>query len=189
MASVIKIGVIDDDRMFRGSVVSWLTAETKIRATAFPSLPEFLAAGSAPGIVTLDLHLGDGSMPGENVRALTAAGHKVVVMTVVPPKQWIGDVTAAGYDFAAPRRRDTKAWSVVAAVLAEGLTYDHRPGCGCSRLPSFRPRTQAQVRVRRRAAERLGLPLSVTLARRDAFTPESRDEQPPSPSAGKRDAT
>ncbi|MFD6553289.1 hypothetical protein ACFWNJ_26670, partial [Streptomyces sp. NPDC058398] len=32
----------------------------------------------------------------------------------------------AGYDFAAPRRRDTKAWSVVATVLAEGLTYDHR---------------------------------------------------------------
>lgn len=96
MASVIEIGVIDDDRMFRGSVVSWLTAETEIRATAFPSLPEFLAAGSAPGIVTLDLHLGDGSMPGENVRVLTAAGHKVVVMTVVPPKEWIGDVTAAG---------------------------------------------------------------------------------------------
>ncbi|MFF1367845.1 hypothetical protein [Streptomyces virginiae] len=95
----------------------------------------------------------------------------------------------AGYDFAAPRRRDKKAWSVVAAVLAEGLTYDHRPGCGCSRLPSFRPRTQAQVRVRRRAAERLGLPLSVTLARRDAFTPEIRDEQPPSSSTGKRDTT
>ncbi|PYC75865.1 hypothetical protein C7C46_23380 [Streptomyces tateyamensis] len=82
----------------------------------------------------------------------------------------------AGYDFAAPRRRDTKAWSVVAAVLAEGLTYDHRPGCGCSRVPSYRPRTRAQLRIRRRAAKQLGLPLSVTLARRDAFTPESRDE-------------
>ncbi|MER5887482.1 hypothetical protein ABT160_27015 [Streptomyces sp. NPDC001941] len=91
----------------------------------------------------------------------------------------------AGYDFAAPRRRDAKAWSVVATVLAEGLTYDHRPGCGCSRLPSFRPRTPAQVRVRRRAAERLGLPLSVVLARRDAFTPESRDEDHRPPSATK----
>jgi hypothetical protein len=90
----------------------------------------------------------------------------------------------AGYDFAAPRRRDTKAWSVVATLLAEGLTYDHRPGCGCSPLPSFRPRTRAQVRVRRQAAKRLGLPLSVTLARRDAFTPESRDEYPsPQPAA------
>ncbi len=100
-----------------------------------------------------------------------------------------GQLAFAGYDFAAPRRRDTKAWSVVATVLAEGLTYDHRPGCGCSRLPSFRPRTQAQVRVRQRAAERLGLPLPVTLARRDAFTPESHDEQPLAPPAAKRDAT
>ncbi|KDN88096.1 hypothetical protein [Kitasatospora cheerisanensis] len=89
-----------------------------------------------------------------------------------------GQLAFAGFDFAAPRRRDTKAWSVVAAVLAEGLTYDHRPGCGCTHLPSYRPRTRAQLRVRRRAAERLGLPLAVTLARRDAFTPESRDEPP-----------
>ncbi|SEM44425.1 hypothetical protein [Streptacidiphilus jiangxiensis] len=93
----------------------------------------------------------------------------------------------AGFDFAAPRRRDTKAWSVVATVLAEKLTYDHRPGCGCSKLPSFRPRTRAQVRERRRAAERLALPLSVTLARRDAFTPETRDEQPPAPPTAERD--
>ncbi|RDS66480.1 hypothetical protein DWC19_04495 [Streptomyces sp. M7] len=99
------------------------------------------------------------------------------------------ELVFAGYDFAAPRRRDAKAWSVVATVLAEGLTYDHRPGCGCSRLPSFRPRTQSQVRVRRRAAERLGLPLSVTLARRDAFTPESRDEHPPAQLAAEPDMT
>ncbi|RKE22976.1 hypothetical protein [Streptomyces sp. TLI_171] len=89
-----------------------------------------------------------------------------------------GELAYAGYDFAAPRRTDGKAWSVVAAVLAEGLSYDHRPGCGCTRLPSYRPRTRAQLRVRRRAAERLGVPLSVTLARRDASTPESRDERP-----------
>ncbi|GAA2086011.1 hypothetical protein GCM10009759_06360 [Kitasatospora saccharophila] len=94
-----------------------------------------------------------------------------------------GELVFAGHDFAAPRRRDTKAWSVVAAVLAEGLTYDHRPGCGCTRLPSFRPRTRAQVRARRRAAERLGVPLAVALARRDALTPEARDEQPSAPPA------
>ncbi|MFJ9547634.1 hypothetical protein [Streptomyces erythrochromogenes] len=99
------------------------------------------------------------------------------------------ELVFAGYDFAAPRRRDAKAWSVVATVLAEGLTYDHRPGYGCSRLPSFRPRTPSQVRVRRRAAEQLGLPLAVTLARRDVFTPESRDELPSSPSAAQPDTT
>ncbi|MFJ1757156.1 hypothetical protein [Kitasatospora sp. NPDC088134] len=90
-----------------------------------------------------------------------------------------GELAFAGYDFAAPRRRDVRAWSVVAAVLAEGLTYDHRPGCGCTHLPSFRPRTRAQLRARQRAARATGLPLAVTLARRDPATPELRDETPP----------
>ncbi|MFF9981101.1 hypothetical protein [Streptomyces erythrochromogenes] len=45
------------------------------------------------------------------------------------------------------------------------------------------------MRVRRRAAERLGLPLAVALTRRDAFTPESRDELPSSPAAARPDTT
>ncbi|MEU9382028.1 hypothetical protein AB0D38_13945, partial [Streptomyces sp. NPDC048279] len=40
-----------------------------------------------------------------------------------------------------PTNDTLEARSVVATVLAEGLTYDRRHRCGCSRLPSFRPRT------------------------------------------------
>ncbi|MFD9240396.1 hypothetical protein ACFV0D_00355 [Streptomyces sp. NPDC059556] len=80
----------------------------------------------------------------------------------------------AGHDFAAPRRRDTKAWTVVAAVLDAGLRYEGRGPCGCARNPAFRPRTRAEVRVRRITAERTGAPLADVLGRTDPQTPDRR---------------
>jgi hypothetical protein len=44
-----------------------------------------------------------------------------------------------GHDFAGPRRRDTKAWTVVAAALDAGLRYEGREPCGCGKEPKFRP--------------------------------------------------
>ncbi len=64
-----------------------------------------------------------------------------------------------------------RGWSVVAAVLAEGLRYEGRSACGCGREPKFRPRTRAELRARRLAAVRDGLPLSETLSRPDPLTP------------------
>ncbi|WP_443053448.1 hypothetical protein [Streptomyces sp. NBC_00285] len=82
-----------------------------------------------------------------------------------------GPLTCAGHDFAAPARRDVKAWSVVAAVLAAGLRYEGFEPCGCGREPKFRPRTRAQLRARRIAATREGTPLAVVLERRDPQLP------------------
>ncbi|MFI8004014.1 hypothetical protein [Streptomyces sp. NPDC086010] len=79
-------------------------------------------------------------------------------------------MACAGHDFAAPRRRDTKAWSVVAVVLSAGLRYEGREPCGCDSDPKFRPRTRAQLRERRIAAVRTGIPLADALERRDAQT-------------------
>jgi hypothetical protein len=76
----------------------------------------------------------------------------------------------AGHDFAAPRRRDTGAWSVVAAVLTAGLRYEGRESCGCGKEPEFRPRTRAQLRARRIAAARAGVPLADMLGRADPVT-------------------
>ncbi|MFG2333046.1 hypothetical protein ACGFMM_25960 [Streptomyces sp. NPDC048604] len=72
-------------------------------------------------------------------------------------------LACAGHDFAAPPRRDARAWSVVAAVLAEGLRYEGRSTCGCTREPRPRPRTPAQLRSARTAAERAGVPLAELL--------------------------
>ncbi|MEV4927486.1 hypothetical protein [Streptomyces roseoverticillatus] len=80
-------------------------------------------------------------------------------------------MVCAGRDFAAPRRHDKKAWSVVAAVLGEGLRYEGREPCGCGKEPKFRPRTRAQLRARRIAADRAGAPLAETLAWPDPYSP------------------
>jgi hypothetical protein len=80
-------------------------------------------------------------------------------------------LVCAGHDFAPPPRRDVRGWSVVAAVLAEGLRYEGLSPCGCDKSPKYRPRTRAQLRARRAIAARDGLPLAETLSRPDPLTP------------------
>jgi hypothetical protein len=80
-------------------------------------------------------------------------------------------LVCAGHDFAPPPRRDVRGWSVVAAVLGEGLRYEGRLVCGCGKEPKFRPRTRCELRTRQIAASRAGLPLSETLSRVDPLTP------------------
>ena len=75
----------------------------------------------------------------------------------------------AGHDFAAPRRRDSSGWAAVAAVLTAGLSYEGFEMCGCTRMPKFRPRTRAEVRIRLRVARRRDLPAVEILALRDPY--------------------
>ncbi|MFH8717664.1 hypothetical protein [Streptomyces zaomyceticus] len=78
-----------------------------------------------------------------------------------------GPLLCAGHDFAAPRRTNRKAWSVVAVVLGARLRYESFEPCGCGRNPKFRPRTRAQLRARRRVATRTGTPLAELLGQAD----------------------
>ncbi|MFC6012292.1 hypothetical protein [Nocardia lasii] len=70
----------------------------------------------------------------------------------------------AGHDFAAPRRIDSRAWSVVGAVLDAGLRYEGFEPCGCGHEPKSRPRSRARLRARRAHAARHGIPLAEALA-------------------------
>ncbi|WP_328404790.1 hypothetical protein [Nocardia sp. NBC_00403] len=63
-----------------------------------------------------------------------------------------------------PTRRDTRAWSVVAAVVGAGLRYEGFEPCGCGRVPKYRPRTRAELRARRKFAARNAVPLDDALA-------------------------
>jgi hypothetical protein len=82
-----------------------------------------------------------------------------------------GPLRCAGHDFAAPRRSNRKAWSVVAVVLAAGLRYEGFQPCGCAREPEYRPRTRAQLRARRIAAARSGTLLKQLLRQADPLEP------------------
>lgn len=84
------------------------------------------------------------------------------------------EMLCAGHDFAAPRRRDVRGWSVVETVLRAGLRYEGLSGCGCSKEPEYRPRTRAQVRAREAVAAREGAPPAEVLAR-----PEPGEPMPP----------
>lgn len=106
--------------------------------------------------------------------------HYVCVPCRVSAKRWVGasgvtlcprcaePMACVGRDFAAPRRVDRRAWSVVAAVVAAGLRYDGRTPCGCAKEPKYRPRTRAELRARRQLAAREGIPLPDALSRRDS---------------------
>lgn len=76
----------------------------------------------------------------------------------------------AGFDLAIPRRRDKNAWEALGATLRAGLTF-HSCGCGG---PGYRPRSTAEVRERRRAAKRLGLPEQPALKRYDPWENPAR---------------
>ncbi|MFE6888922.1 hypothetical protein [Streptomyces sp. NPDC057694] len=80
-------------------------------------------------------------------------------------------LVCAGHDFAPPRRRDARGWSVVAAVLAAGLRYEGRSACGCDREPRFRPRTRSELRARQAVAARDGLAHAEVFARVDPWAP------------------
>lgn len=71
-------------------------------------------------------------------------------------------------------------WAAVAAVLEAGLRYEGFETCGCSRDPEFRPRSSAQVRERRRLADRAGGNVAVMLEARDPVRVlEAGDQSPP----------
>jgi hypothetical protein len=71
----------------------------------------------------------------------------------------------AGYDLAVPPKRDESGWKALEATLRAGITF---LSCGCGG-PGFRPRTSAQVRARRVAADRLGIPQDVALKRAEPW--------------------
>jgi DNA-binding NarL/FixJ family response regulator len=80
----VEVGVVDDHPMYRDGAALWLRHETDgaIRVVvATATVAELLAAGTPPPVVLLDLRLGDGSDPLDNLALLREAGAEVVVQS------------------------------------------------------------------------------------------------------------
>lgn len=154
MEPLIDVSVIDDDRMLKQGMAVWLARSGKMRLRATAStVPEFLATDPEPGIVILDLHLGDHSDPTANVADLVALGHKVIIMSVVPEREWVMATTEAGALAYLTKDNDLEALLAVVRDTHAGrstttrehaflLSRDNRPT-----RPRLSPREQEILRA------------------------------------------
>jgi len=83
--SALRIGVVDDHRAISAGLPRGLAAYLPPHSTFTDALSvaELLSAGRAFDVVLLDINLGDGSVPEQNVRAVADAGCPVLLYTAV----------------------------------------------------------------------------------------------------------
>ena len=84
MTGGITVAAVDDHPIIRNSVPAWIgEGEGGIRVVATaPTVAALLAGlGRQADVVLLDLDLGDGSTPADNVTAIRAAGPAVLVLS------------------------------------------------------------------------------------------------------------
>lgn len=138
---MIGLAAVDDDRMLCSGLAAWLAGVADLRLVATADTVDSLLRQGTAGIdvVLLDLLLADGSDPADNVRRVSAAGPRVLVVSVVAdPHQVMGAYAAgAGGYLTKDRELDEVAFAVrtIAAgrdwqppELAFAMAHDRRPG-------------------------------------------------------------
>ncbi|MBK3543400.1 response regulator transcription factor [Streptomyces sp. MBT60] len=105
MARVITVALVDDDRMLTDGMRAWLGGVPGLRLVATATTPAELLGPpdpelpyAAPDVVLLDLRLGDGSDPVDNIRLLLSSGSRVLVISTVPDRVRIIESVRAGAD-------------------------------------------------------------------------------------------
>jgi two-component system, NarL family, nitrate/nitrite response regulator NarL len=127
---MIRIALIDDDRMLTDGVRRWSTdiADLLVVAT-YRTVDELLGSPAPPAsdpidVVLLDLLLQDGTEPTDNVRRLTLAGHPVLVVSVVAPPGQVADAFSAGARGYLTKSHDLAALAdAIRAVAGGGTVY------------------------------------------------------------------
>lgn len=97
MAEVIRVAAIDNDPMVLLGQRALIDPVPDVDLVATnTSVTEFLTSGIAADVVLLDLMLGDGVLPEDNVRTLCAAGTRVLVVSVHGERQHVRATIRAG---------------------------------------------------------------------------------------------
>ncbi|MFC1232036.1 MULTISPECIES: response regulator transcription factor [Streptomyces] len=103
MARVITVALVDDDRMLTDGMRAWLDGVPGLRLVATATTPAELLRPPdpelpyvPPDVVLLDLRLGDGSDPVDNIRLLLSSGSRVLVISTVPDRARIIESVRAG---------------------------------------------------------------------------------------------
>ncbi|APU39157.1 MULTISPECIES: response regulator [unclassified Streptomyces] len=129
MARVTSVAVVDDDRMLRDGLRSWLGGVPDLRLVATAgTVGELLADHGRPGapheppadVVLLDLVLRDGSDPVDNIRRLRRTGSRVLMISTVPDRSRIIEAIRAGADGYLTKDHDLPTLAAAVQDLAEG---------------------------------------------------------------------
>ncbi|MDD0858616.1 response regulator transcription factor [Arthrobacter alpinus] len=127
----IRVGVVDDNEVVRigfsaAAAMDAKHAQTPIKViAAAESVPKLLQSrANIFDVVVLDLSLADGSEPGDNVRALIAAGYPVLVFSVADNTDAIRSALAAGASGIARKGDDIRQALAMVRLVAAGETID-----------------------------------------------------------------
>lgn len=127
----IRVGVVDDNEVVRIGFSAAASMDAKYAPipikviAAAESVPKLLqSSANVFDVVVLDLHLADGSEPGDNVRALIAAGYPVLVFSVADNTDAIRSALAAGASGIARKGDDIKQALAMVRLVAAGETID-----------------------------------------------------------------
>jgi DNA-binding NarL/FixJ family response regulator len=94
---MIRLGVIDNDKLVPAGVRALLVPADHIELVhAVGSVDEQLASGPDLDVVLLDLQLGDGTDPADNVTRLRASGVQVLVFSVLGDRRHVRSTLRAG---------------------------------------------------------------------------------------------
>lgn len=103
MTGMIRVAVVDDDRMLLDGMRSWLAQAPRLHlartaATVDELLTEPVEDAQPVEVVLLDLRLRDASTPAANIRRLRAAGSRVLVISTETDHRAVVAAVAAGAD-------------------------------------------------------------------------------------------
>lgn len=149
MAGVIRVAVIDDDRMLTESLRGWFSCITDLHLAAVAvTVDELLSVSVARlDVVMLDLRLKDGSDPVANVARLRSAGLRVLVASVWDDPRSITDTLSAGAAGYLTKDHDLSALgAAIREIAASGSFFSSEAAFALLNDPA-RPRLSGQERA------------------------------------------
>jgi DNA-binding NarL/FixJ family response regulator len=139
MASVIRVGAVDDDRMLLEGLHAFLRPFPALELVGVATtVDSFLRTNVAVDVILLDLNLRNHTQPADNVARLRASGARILVVSVIPdPDQVLATIEAgaSGYitkdhdleTLAEAIQQVAGGGSVITPDLAFILSQDRRP--------------------------------------------------------------
>lgn len=137
MARVIRVAVVDNDRMLLEGIARWFAERTDLRLIATATTVDELLAPNTPiDVVLLDLLLADQSVPLDNLARLVDAGHRVLVVSVSTNAPRIAATFAAGARGYLTKDHDlAELADAVREIDAHGVSFSPELAFACLRDP------------------------------------------------------